>query len=150
MANPNRPKPNAWQYLKYSYGGRLPDTMRDWVTEDLIGKGATLRIIVRMFIPAFLILIPVWFLPELLGLHGSSDLVIRLSATVPILIPVVYFSHALNKIWRRHMLVKHGIDPKLLDQALRQKNARLHADYEARYGRRTDSDGSGSGSSTTI
>ncbi|CAM5715062.1 hypothetical protein MAUB1S_00447 [Mycolicibacterium aubagnense] len=97
MANENRPKPNAWQYIKYSYGGRLPDSMRAWVTEDLVGAGATLRIIVRMFIPAFLILIPIWFLPELLGIHGSSDLVIRLSATVPILIPVIYFSHALNK-----------------------------------------------------
>ena len=108
---------------------------------------ATLRIIMRMFIPAFLILIPIWFLPELLGIHGSSDLVIRLSATVPILIPVIYFSHALNKIWRRHMLVKHDIDPKLLDQVLRQKNAHIHAAYEERYGRRSDD---GTGSSTTI
>src|SRR5690349_3867827 len=99
MANENRPKPNAWQYIKYSYGGRLPDSMRAWVTEDLIGKGATLRIVIRMFVPAFLILIPIWFLPEILGITGGQDLVIRLSATVPILIPVIYFSHALNKIW---------------------------------------------------
>ncbi|MDR3664336.1 MAG: DUF5313 domain-containing protein [Mycobacterium sp.] len=148
MANPNRPKPNVWQYIKYSYGGQLPDTMRGWVTEDLTGERATLRVVVRMFVPAFLILIPIWFLPELLGVHGSSDLVIRLSATVPILIPVVYFSHALNKIWRRHMLVKHGIDPKCLDDVLRRKNARIHAAYEERYGRRPDSDGTGS--STTI
>ncbi len=149
MANPNRPKPSTFQYLKYSYGGRLPDTMRDWVTEDLVGKGATLRVVIRMFIPAFLILIPIWFLPELLNLHenGSSDTVIRLSATVPILIPVLYFSHALNKIWRRHMLVKHGLDPKLLADAERQKNAHIHASYEARYGRRDSDD---TGSSTTI
>ena len=68
MANENRPKPNAWQYIKYSYGGRLPDSMRSWVTEDLIGEGATLRIVIRMFVPAVLILIPIWFLPELLGI----------------------------------------------------------------------------------
>ncbi len=147
MANENRPKPNAWQYIKYSYGGRLPDSMQAWVTEDLIGQGATLRVVIRMFVPAFLILIPIWFLPELLGITGGSDLIIRLSATVPILIPVIYFSHALNKIWRRHMLVKHGIDPKLLEESLRQKNAHIHAAYEERYGRRSDD---GSGSSTTI
>lgn len=148
MANPHRPKPNAWQYIKYSYGGQLPDSMRDWVTEDLVGQGATMRVVVRMFIPAFMILIPVWFLPELLSIHGGSDLVIRLSATVPILIPVLYFSHALNKIWRRHLLIKHGIDPQCLTDAVRQKNAHIHAAYEERYGRRVDPDGSGS--STTI
>jgi hypothetical protein len=147
MANTARPKPNAWQYLKYSYGGRLPDTMRDWVTEDLTGKGATMRVVIRMFIPAFMILIPIWYLPELLDIHGGSDLVIRFSATVPILIPVVYFSHALNKIWRRHVLVKHGIDPKVLTEAERQKNAHIHAAYEERFGRRDSDD---SGSSTTI
>ena len=53
MANPHRPKPNAWQYVKYCYGGRLPASMNDWVIEDLTGKGATMRVIVRMFIPAF-------------------------------------------------------------------------------------------------
>jgi hypothetical protein len=147
MANPNRPKPSTWQYIKYSYGGQLPDTMRAWVTEDLVGKGATMRVVIRMFVPAFMILIPIWFLPELLDIHGGSDLVIRLSATVPILIPVLYFSHALNKIWRRHMLVKHGIDPKVLADATRQKNAHIHAAYEERYGKR---DADGSGSSTTI
>lgn len=147
MANPNRPKPNFWQYLKYSYGGQLPDTMKAWVAEDLVGKGATKRVVIRMFIPAFLILIPIWFLPELLNITGGSDLVIRLSATVPILIPVLYFSHALNKIWRRHMLVKHGIDPKILAEAERQKNAHIHAAYEERFGRRDPTD---SGSSTTI
>ena len=148
MANENRPKPNAWQYIKYSYGGRLPDSMRAWVTEDLIGKGATLRVVIRMFVPAFLILIPIWFAPELLGIHTTgSTLVVRLSTTVPILIPVIYFSHALNKIWRRNVLVKHGIDPKCLEDALRQKNAHIHAAYEERYGRRSDD---GTGSSTTI
>lgn len=149
MANTARPKPSTLQYLKYSYGGQLPDTMRDWVIEDLTGKGATMRVVVRMFVPAVLILIPVWFLPELLHIAASdsSGMVIRLSATVPILIPVLYFSHALNKIWRRHMLVKHGISPKYLEDVVRQKNAHIHAAYEERYGKRTDD---GSGSSTTI
>jgi Family of unknown function (DUF5313) len=128
MANPHRPKPNAWQYIKYSYGGQLPDTMRDWVAEDLTGKGATLRVILRMFIPAFLILVPFWFI--------NTDLVTHISMTVPILIPFVYFSHALNKIWRRHMLRTHGIDPTLLDQKERQKNAHIHDAYIAKYGPR--------------
>ena len=58
-----------------------------------------------MFVPAFLILAPFWLIPTTLDVH--------LSMTLPILIPFVYFSHALNKVWRRHMLRKHGLDPAL-------------------------------------
>ena len=131
MANPHRPKPNLWQYLRYSYGGRLPDSMRDWVAEDLTGKGATIRMMIRMFIPAFLIVAPFWFIP--------ADFVVRLSMTVPILIPFFYFSHALNKIWRRHMLRVHDLDPALVDHKDREKNAHVHDAYIARFGPRDSS-----------
>ena len=30
-----RTKPNLWEYIGYSYGRRLPDSMRDWVRNDL-------------------------------------------------------------------------------------------------------------------
>jgi hypothetical protein len=49
----------------------------------------------------------------------------------------VYFSHALNKVWRRHMLAKHGLPPALVDELARTKNAHIHAAYEQRYGPRT-------------
>src|SRR6478736_3951619 len=131
MANPHRPKPNLWQYVKYSYGGRLPASMNDWVIEDLTGKGATMRVIVRMFIPAFLVLLPFWFIP--------TTFVVHLSMTVPILIPFVYFSHALNKIWRRHMLRVHGLDPSLVDALARKRDAAKHQSYVDRFGPRPDS-----------
>ncbi len=44
--------------------------------------------------------------------------------TVPIFIPFVYFSHALNKVWRRHMLVKHGLNPALIDELFAQEERR--------------------------
>lgn len=131
-----RSTPNLRQYVKYSYGGRLPTSMNDWVIEDLTGKRATLRVIVRMFIPAFLVLLPFWLIP--------TDLVTHLSMTLPILIPFVYFSHALNKIWRRHMLRVHGLDPAILDARLRKKNAHIHDAYIARYGPREQSSTPGS------
>jgi hypothetical protein len=124
-----RTKPNLWQYIGYCYGRRLPDSMKQWVADDLAGKGATLRLIVRWFVPAFLILLPFWFIPTTLDVH--------LSMTVPILIPFVYFSHALNKVWRRHMLRKHGLDPSLVDYISRQKNAHVHQAYIERYGPRS-------------
>ena len=129
MNNQSPPtKPNPWQYLRYIYGGRLPDSMRDWVRNDLAGPGATRRMMVRMFIPAFIILLPFWLIP--------TDLVVHLSMTVPILIPFVYFSHALNKIYRRGRLRHHGLDPEIIDDAARAKEADLHRDYIAKYGPR--------------
>src|SRR3990170_8337775 len=112
-----RTRPNLWEYIGYCYGRRLPDSMREWVRNDLAGKGATIRMMVRVFIPAFLIMIPFWFIPTTLDVH--------LSMTLPILIPFVAFSHALNKVWRRHMLAKHGLAPGLVDKLSREKNAHV-------------------------
>ena len=42
----------------------------------------------------------------------------------------------LNKVWRRHRLSQHGLDPKLIDTLNRERNARLHEDYARRYGAR--------------
>jgi hypothetical protein len=125
----SRRRPNLLQYIGYSYGMRLPDSMRDWVREDLAGKGATIRMMVRVFVPAFLILAPFWLIPTTLDVH--------LSMTLPILIPFVFFSHALNKVWRRHMLAKHGLDPGLADELSRKKNAHIHQAYIERYGPRS-------------
>jgi hypothetical protein len=82
-----------------------------------------------MVIPAILILAPFWLIP--------TTFVVHLSMTVPILIPFVYFSHALNKVWRRHMLRKHGLDPALVDYIARQRDAPKHEAYIRKYGPRS-------------
>ncbi|AKS34773.1 DUF5313 domain-containing protein [Mycolicibacterium goodii] len=124
-----RTRPNVWEYITYCYGRRLPDSMRDWVRNDLAGKGATVRLMVRMAIPALIILAPFWLIPTTLYVH--------ISMTLPIFIPFVFFSHALNKVWRRHMLAKHGLNPGLVDELSRQKNAHIHQAYIEKYGPRT-------------
>lgn len=124
-------RPNAWQYVRYCCGGRLPDSMRDWVRNDLAGKGATRRMMIRVAVPAVLILAPFWLIPTTLDVH--------LTMTLPILIPFVYFSHALNKVWRRHMLAVHGLDPELVDERTRERDAHIHQAYIERYGPRPDS-----------
>lgn len=127
-------RPTPWQYLTYSYGRQLPDSMRDWVVNDLAGPGATVRMMARVAVPAVAVLAPIWFIPMSLYLH--------LSMTVPIFIPFVYFSHALNKIWRRHMLTKHGLDPNLVDAIARERNAHIHQAYIDKYGPRPQPPGS--------
>jgi hypothetical protein len=121
-------KPNLLQYIGYSYGKQLPDSMRDWVRNDLAGKGATARMMIRVAIPAVLVLAPFWLIPTTWDVH--------LSMTLPILIPFVYFSHALNKVWRRHMLQVHGLDPNLVDARRSKREEQMRQSYIERYGPR--------------
>ncbi|TQR88145.1 hypothetical protein D8S82_03560 [Mycobacterium hodleri] len=127
----NTARPTPLQYVAYSYGRRLPASLNNWVAEDLAGDGAVRRHVLRMAIPPFLVLAPLWLLPASLYVH--------LEMTAPIFIWAVLMSLALNKIWRRHRLAQHGLDPTLVDSLRRRKDSRLHEDYAARFGPRPDS-----------
>ena len=127
----NTARPTPLQYVAYSYGRRLPASLNNWVAEDLAGDGAVRRHVLRMAIPPFLVLAPLWLLPASLYVH--------LEMTAPIFIWAVLMSLALNKIWRRHRLARHGLDPTLVDSIRRRKDSRLHEDYAARFGPRPDS-----------
>ena len=124
-----RPRPNVVQYIAYCYGRVLPDSMKDWVRTDLGGKGATARTVIRFAIPAILVLAPFWLIPTTLYVHASM--------TLPIFLPYLLFTHALNKVWRRHMLSKHGLDPELADEYKRSREAPIHRAYIKRYGPRS-------------
>ena len=121
-------RPNLLQYIGYCYGRVLPDSMKDWVRNDLGGKGATIRTMIRLIIPAILVLAPFWLVPTTLYVHASM--------TLPIFLPYVMFTHALNKVWRRHLLSKHGLDPDLADEYKRSREAHIHRAYIERYGPR--------------
>jgi hypothetical protein len=121
-------KPNPLQYLTYVYGRRLPGSMRGWVANDLAGPGAVRRHMIRMAIPPLLVLAPFWLLPASLYVH--------LEMTAPIYAWALLMALALNKIWRRHRLAQHGLDPNLVDAIKREKDARIHEDYIRRYGPR--------------
>lgn len=123
-------RPNPWQYITYSYGRRLPDSMRDWVSRDLAGPGAIRRHLIRMAIPGIIVLAPLWLLPASLYVHSEM--------TAPIFIWVLLMALALNKVWRRHRLAQHGLDPGLVDVIKRQKQAHIHDDYARRYGPRPE------------
>jgi hypothetical protein len=123
-----RRTPNALEYITYSYGRVLPASMRDWVRNDLTGKGATTRTMIRVTIPALLVLAPFWLIPTTWDVHASM--------TLPIFIPFVLFAHALNKVWRRHRLLQHGLDPDLVDELARKRDAHIHRAYIERYGPR--------------
>lgn len=124
-------KPNLWQRIGYSYGRRLPDSMRSWVARDLAGQGAIRRHMIRWSIPPLVVLAPLWLLPASLYVHTEM--------TAPLYIWALLISLALNKVWRRHRLQDHGLDPNLVDAINRRKQARMHEDYARRYGPRPES-----------
>jgi hypothetical protein len=124
-------RPNFLQYIAYSYGlRRLPDSMRSWVARDLAGKGAVRRFMLLAAIPPLLVLAPFWLLPASLYVHSEM--------TVPIYIWALLISLALNKVWRRHRLAQHGLNPDLVDAIKREKDAEMHEDYIRRYGPRPE------------
>ncbi|WP_067972225.1 DUF5313 domain-containing protein [Mycolicibacter icosiumassiliensis] len=128
-SKPARPTPI--QYFRYCYGRPLPPELLDWVRNDLAGPGATVRMIMRAVVPTTLILIPFWLFP--------TDFMTRFSMTFPIWFMVILFAHALNKVWRSHMLRMHGLDPELANARKRERDAHIHRSYEKRYGPRPES-----------
>ena len=132
-------KPTLWQYLLYCYGKTLPASMNRWVAEDLAGQGAVRRHMIRYAIPPLLILAPLWLLP--------APVYMRLEMTAPIYVWALLMALALNKVWRRHRLARHGLDPNLVDVIKRKKDSRMHDDYIRKYGPRPDDAKSQSNSS---
>jgi hypothetical protein len=124
-------RPNFLQYIAYSYGRCLPKSMREWVANDLAGDGAIRRHVIRVGIPPLLMLAPLWLLPASMYVH--------LEMTAPIYIWSILMALALNKVWRRHRLAQHGLDPNLVDVIKRQKQAHIHDDYARRFGPRPES-----------
>ena len=76
---------------------------------------------VRSAIPPLLLLAPFWLLPASLYEH--------LEMTAPIYIWALLMSLALNKVWRRYRLAQHNLDPNLVDEINREKNAQNHEAY---------------------
>jgi len=130
MSDNSGAHPNPVQYVAYCYGKELPASMHDWVRKDLAGKGARTRTIVRVTIPALLIVAPLWLIPTTTVMH--------LAMMALLIVPFVYFAHALDKIWRAYRLRQHGLDPELVDELARQRDAPMHEEYRKRYGPRPE------------
>ena len=125
MRNNDVRKPTTRQYVTYCFGKILPTELRDWVREDLTGRGATMRLVVRVTTPIVLVLAPVYLLP--------TDILTKMSMTLPLLIPFIYFAISLSPVYRRFRLNQHGIDGDLVDARKRERESDDLAAYYARY-----------------
>ncbi|GAB93242.1 hypothetical protein GORHZ_213_00170 [Gordonia rhizosphera NBRC 16068] len=118
-------RPHGWQYVKYAYGAKLPASMNAWVENDLAGPGAATRMVARWAVPCMVLLVPMLFVP--------ADWFVRFNMTLPILIQYVFFSVVLNRVYRRHRLSQHGLDPELANRLQKEKDADLHEEYLRKY-----------------
>jgi hypothetical protein len=128
MTMPDQRKPSFTQYLGYLFGRTLPDSMQDWVRNDLVGPGASVRYVLRFTLP----LIPL-FLAFYLLIPGERWIPLAMMALL--LFPVLYFAIALMNIYRRHRLLAHGLDPELLNEKAQRRADSTRDDYEQRHGR---------------
>ncbi|WP_442943223.1 DUF5313 family protein [Nocardia sp. NBC_00565] len=73
-------RPDPIQWIGYAVGRRLPDSLREWVRNDLTGKYATPRHIVRGLVPFTPLFAVFLFFPGELWLRGSMVLLAVLLA----------------------------------------------------------------------
>ena len=118
-------RPGPLQKVGYLLGRRLPDSMRDWVLNDLTGPGHMRRYFVRGLIPLLPVLIVFAFIPGPPLIRGGMILLL--------LIPFIYFQVALVRVYRRHLLVNNGLDPKLVDAVQIRRADEVADEYRQRY-----------------
>ncbi len=120
--------PTLAQRFGYYYLGRtLPESMRDWVQNDLIGPGAVARYLLRFIIPVIPVLCLFLLIP--------GPLWIGLSMMALLLFPLIFFRIALIYVYRRNRLGRHGLDPALADAKSKPWTDTERDDYERRHGR---------------
>ncbi|MGZ8177995.1 DUF5313 family protein [Williamsia sp. SKLECPSW1] len=118
-------RPPLVRFLLYCYGARLGRSYLPWVTRDLTGKGAGARMVVRWAVPCIAVLTPFMFVP--------AEWIVKAMMTIPIMLPYIYFSIALNRVYRRHRMSQHGLDPALVDARERAKNHHAEQAYLSKY-----------------
>ncbi|AOW93861.1 hypothetical protein BFN03_17600 [Rhodococcus sp. WMMA185] len=120
-------RPNLGQYIRYTFGGTLPESMQDWVRNDLVGPGASVRYLTRFMLPGALALLLFLLIP--------GPVWVPLAMMALLLIPLLYFAIALMNNYRRHRLLIHGLDPDLVNERATRRANLTRADYEQRHGR---------------
>ncbi|MFC9997090.1 DUF5313 family protein [Nocardia sp. NPDC127526] len=120
-------RPNPIQWIGYSCGMRLPDSLQEWVRNDLTGRFAFPRHLVRGLVPLTPIFAAFLLFPGELWLRGAMILLAVLLA--------LFYIVAYMPMNRAHRLAKHGLPADLENPARATRRAAERAAYEARYQR---------------
>jgi len=96
-----RRRPNALQWLRYAFGGRLPSAQQDWVRHDLTDADWRWREIFRVCVQIAVPVIGVFFLP--------GPLEIRILTAALILCGALFVGAAYGDELRNRRLRQHGL-----------------------------------------
>ena len=122
-------RPNPFQWIAYAYGAKLPDSQREWVRNDLTGRFATPRHLLRTqacFVPIYLALY--FAFP---GDWTLRALMVLLGASLAFIFSVSYMDQ--NRVRR---LQKHDLGNSPLTQRQQAQAAAAKERYEAVYAAR--------------
>lgn len=123
----SRTRPNLAERLRYLVGRPLPESMRDWVRNDVTGPGHLRRYFIRGILPLIPIFVAFAFVP--------GPILVRAGMIALLLLPLVYFQIALMRIYRRHLLLTNGLDPEMVDAARARRRDSTRSEYESIYRR---------------
>jgi len=98
-----RPRPNVAQFNHLLLRKGAAASMRTGCATTWGAREPLSARMIRFILPAVVVAGPVLADPTTLYVHASM--------TLPIFLPYVLFTHALNRVWRRHLLSKNGLDP---------------------------------------
>lgn len=101
-------RPNLWQWLRYTFGGRLPDRYRAWVLYDATCPTWLLRYALRVVVQALPWLI-VGFV--VLAVLTPVPVGLMLTAIGLALLTSLYFTLTSADELAEARLVKHGFEP---------------------------------------
>lgn len=101
----SRTRPNPLQWIAYAYGAKLPETMNDWVRNDLTGDHYVIRHLVRAQVPFIPLYAAFMFFPGPLWLRASMVL---LGVSLAVFYSVVYIHQN-----RARRLQKNGLPIEL-------------------------------------
>lgn len=122
-------RPNPFQWIAYAYGAKLPDSKRDWVANDLMGRSAVIRHILRSqfcFVPIYAA-----FYFGFPGEWWIRAMMVGLGASLALIYSVAYMDQN-----RARRLQKHGLASDGRTYRQQAAAARMKQEYEAVYGSR--------------
>lgn len=117
-----RTRPGPLQWLGYSVGRKLPDSMRDWVRNDLVGDWAVPRHFARSMVPFLPLFAAFLLFPGPLWLRGCMVL---LGVSLALFYSAAYMAQN-----RARRLERHGLPPDLENPKKRGRIDAERAAYE--------------------
>lgn len=109
-SQPRQRRPNPAQWLWYAYGGRLPDTHREWVMHDVTTRRWLLRHLIRTATAALLPLAVVFVALAVFAPLPTWNIVIVVGIG---LLFILFYSVVAARNLVRVRLAKHGLSPEV-------------------------------------